>query len=124
VAGPANTFFCLTHHLLAAHQSTHCHFVTDSRFFKISSVHSDPVFSCCELDSHADTCALGCDFVPLSYTGRVCDVSPYNAKKGDCEKNVPIVTGATAYTCQTSGQTFILIINEGLWFSHKFSRFL
>jgi len=110
--------------LLAAHQSTHRRFVSDSRLFSISSVHSDPVFSRCEFDSHADTCALGCNFVPLSYTGRVCDVSPYNADKGGCEKNVPIVTGATAYTCQTSGQTFILVINEGLWFGHKLSHSL
>jgi hypothetical protein len=48
----------------------------------------------------------------------------YNANKGGCEKNVPIVTGATAYTCQTSGQTFILVINEGLWFGHKLSHSL
>jgi hypothetical protein len=110
--------------LLAAHQSTHRRFVTDSFLFSISSVHSDPVFSRYELDSHVDTCAHGCNFVPLSYTGRICDVSPYNAKKGHCEKNVPIVTGATAYTCQTSGQTFILVINEGLWFGHKLSHSL
>jgi len=96
----------------------------DFYLFSVSSVHVEPVFSRCEFDSHADTCALGCNFVPLSYTGRVCDVSPYNAEKGDCEKNVPIITGATAYTCQTSGQTFILIINEGLWFGHKLNHSL
>jgi hypothetical protein len=63
-------------------------------------------------------------FVPLSYTGRVCDVSPYNADKGGCEKNVPIVTGSTAYTCQISGLIFILVINKGLWFGHKLSHSL
>jgi hypothetical protein len=108
--------------LLAAHQSTHHRFVSDSCLFSISSVHSDPVFLHCEFDSHADTCALGCNFVLLSYTGRVCDVSPYNARKDGCEKNVLIVTSATTYTCQTSGQTSILVINEGLWFGHKLSH--
>ena len=112
-------FFSVTNRLLAAHQSSSRHLIPDFCLFSVSSVHVEPVFSRCEFDSHADTCALGCNFVPLSYTGRVCDVSPYNAEKGDCEKNVPIITGATAYTCQTSGQTFILIINEGLWFGHK-----
>jgi hypothetical protein len=92
--------------------------------FSISSVHSDPVFSRCNFDSHVGTCALGCNFVALSYTGRVCDVFPYNADKGGCVKKVPIVTGATAYTCQTSGQTFILVINEGLWLGHKLSHSL
>jgi hypothetical protein len=68
----------------------------------------DSVFGRCEFDTHANTCALGSNFVPLSYTGRVCNVSPYNADQGECERNVPIITGATAYTCQYSGETFIL----------------
>ena len=38
--------------------------------------------------------------------------------------NVPIITGATAYTCQSSGETFILVINEGLWFGTKLSHSL
>jgi hypothetical protein len=79
----------------------------------------DSVFGHCEFDTHADTCALGSNFVPLSYTGRVCDVSSYNADQGECKRNIPIISGATAYTCQNSGQTFILVIKEGLWFSHK-----
>ena len=29
-----------------------------------------------ELDSHADRCALGSNFIILHYTGRVCDVAP------------------------------------------------
>ena len=49
---------------------------------------------------------------------------PYNANEGACEKDMPIVTGATAYTCQSSGQTFILVINEGLWFGPKLSHSL
>jgi hypothetical protein len=51
-----------------------------------------------ELDSHADTCALGSNFVPLHLTGRVCDVSPYKSDAYDAEKHIPIVTAATAYT--------------------------
>jgi hypothetical protein len=76
-----------------------------------------------ELDSHADTCALGSNFVPLHYTGRVCDVSPYNSTY-DPERDVPIVTGATAYTDQHTGQVFISVINEALWFGDRLSNFL
>ena len=76
-----------------------------------------------ELDSHADTCALGSNFVPLHYTGRVCDVSPYSSTY-DPERDVPIVTGATAYTDQASGQVYILVINEGLWFGEKLTNSL
>ena len=108
----------------AAHQSSHHHFAPHPCLSSVSSVHVDPVFSHCELDSHADTCALGCNFVPLSYTGRVCDVSTYNVDNGACKKNVPIITGTTAYTCQSSRQTFILVVKKALLFGHKLSHSL
>ena len=77
-----------------------------------------------ELDSHAYTCALGSNFVPLHYTGRVCDVSPYNSNTYDPERDVPIVAGATTYTDQVTGQVYILVINEGLWFGEKLTNSL
>ena len=74
----------------------------------------EPVTGKIELDSHADTCVLGRNFVVLQYTGRECDVVPftdqYSAMAG-----VPIVTGATAFTDLDSGETIILVINEGLY---------
>ena len=78
----------------------------------------------CELDSHADTCALGSNFIPLSFTGRACDVSPYNADNYEPERDIPIISGATAYTCQDSGHTYILVVNEGLWFGEKLQNTL
>ena len=48
-----------------------------------------------ELDSHADTCVLGINFVILEYSGRVCDVYPYSSEY-NAIKDVPIVKGATA----------------------------
>ena len=85
--------------------------------------HSEPHFAHCELDSHADTCALGSNFTLLSYTGRECDVSPYNASH-EPERNVPIVSAGTSYTCQTSGITYILVIHEALWFGDKLQHSL
>ena len=74
--------------------------------------------------SHADTCALGCYFVPLYFTGRACDVIPYNAGAYEPERDIPIICGATAFTCQQSGETFSLIINEGLYFGDKLEHSL
>jgi len=69
------------------------------------------------------TCALGSNFVPLQYSGRVCDVSPYKSTY-DPERNVPIVSGATAYTDQHTGQVFVLVINEALWFGDRLTNSL
>ena len=67
-----------------------------------------------ELDSHADTVVLGRNSVIISYTGRECDVSPYSDTY-DAIKGVPIVSGATAWTCQFTGETYILVFHEALW---------
>ncbi len=110
---------------MAAYQSTQRRTATN-KFANISSYSSNISTTTAqnELDSHADTCALGSNFVPLHYTGRVCDVSPYNSNTYHPERDVPIVTGATAYTDQATGQVYILVINEGLWFGQKLTNSL
>ncbi|KAI2513139.1 Reverse transcriptase (RNA-dependent DNA polymerase) [Fragilaria crotonensis] len=40
------------------------------------------------------------------------------------ERDVPIVTGATAYTDQATGQVYILVINKGLWFGEMLTNSL
>ncbi|MFM8622587.1 MAG: hypothetical protein ACKOB3_04325, partial [Holophagaceae bacterium] len=82
-----------------------------------------PISGQIELDSHADTCVLGANFVILSYTGRVCDVAPYSPEY-DSIKNIPIVSGATAWTLPSTGETFILIINEAIWMGGSLSHSL
>ena len=72
------------------------------------------VYSRLELDSHADTIVLGRNCVILSQTGRECDVSPFTAAYNSIT-NVPIVTGATAWTSQNTGETYILVFHEALW---------
>ena len=66
------------------------------------------------MDSHADTCVLGPNFIILSSTGRECDVYPYTDSY-DGIKGVQIVTGATSWTNQASGETFVLVVHEALW---------
>jgi hypothetical protein len=99
--------------LLAAHCTSNRR-VAEMFLLRVASVNFEPIFARCELDTHADTCALGRNFTPLSFTGRVCDVSPYSSEHYKSEKNVPIITGAT----------YILVVNEGLWLGPKISHSL
>ena len=66
-----------------------------------------------ETDSNADTCCLGKNWIVLDYTMRTADVFPYDDSY-DPITNVPIVSGATAYT-DMDGTTFILVIHEALF---------
>ena len=76
-----------------------------------------------ELDTHADTCVLGHNFVVLSYTSRVTDVYGYSPELGAI-KNIPIVTGATAVDNPTTGETIILVVNEALWYGNRLDHSL
>jgi len=76
----------------------------------------------CEIDSHADTCCLGANFVPVYFSGKVCDVSPF-LDSMPIQSNVDICTGATAFEDET-GNTMILIVNEVLWMGDKMQHSL
>ena len=78
----------------------------------------DPIEGNVEMDTHADTCVLGKNFIVLHYTGRVCDVYPYTDTY-DGITGVPIVTGATAWTSPETGETFVLVVPESLWMPEK-----
>ena len=71
------------------------------------------------MDSHADTCVAGNNCTVLEYTGRNATVEAYSPDYPS--KEVPIATVATAYDCPGSGETFILIINEALYFGDTLS---
>ena len=66
-----------------------------------------------ELDSHADTIVAGSNCVVLSYTGRECDVAPYDGSY-EPARGIPIVHAATAWQSPHSGQVYILVLNEAL----------
>ena len=68
----------------------------------------------CEMDSHADTCVAGGNCVVLEYTGRSAEVEAYSPDYPS--KRIPIATVATAYDSPSSGATYVLIINEALYF--------
>jgi hypothetical protein len=76
-----------------------------------------------ELDTHADTCILGKNFVVESYSGRVCDVYAYSSTY-DAIKNVAIITGVTAIQDPSTGEVYLLVVHEGLWYGDKMEHSL
>jgi hypothetical protein len=67
-----------------------------------------------ELDSHADTSCAGANCHIIAFTDKVCSVSPFHPKYKALE-NIPIVRAATAYDDQSSGKTYMLILNQSLY---------
>ena len=63
-----------------------------------------------ELDSHADTTALGKGCLILQDTGRTVTVRGFDGSIGSM-KDVPIVTAAVAYDCPATFKVFVLIFH-------------
>ena len=76
-----------------------------------------------ECDTNADTCCLGKNFVILQYTTRLADVYPYDKSYKPIE-GVPIVSGATAWDDTLTGQTYILVVNEALYYGTRLEHSL
>jgi len=73
----------------------------------------------CEVESHAVTCCLGSNFVPiLYYTGKVwCYDAPFLSDLPN-QEGIPICSGANTFD-DGNGDTIILIFNEALWFGDQ-----
>lgn len=103
---------------------TDCHRIGGAQAIRVASTTlanlcpAEPVFGTNELDSHADTCVLGRNFIVAQYSGRECDVVPYSSDYA-AVTGVPIVTGATAWTDQHTGETWIIFIHEALWMAES-----
>jgi hypothetical protein len=67
-----------------------------------------------ELDTRADTICCGINWKLLNTTGQQCSVSGFH-DSFDSIPDVPVATAATAYTTK-DGTTYILIVNEALYF--------
>ena len=76
-----------------------------------------------ECDTNADCGVAGKNMIPLQFTMRSADVSGFSTELG-IMKDVPIVTAATAYTCANTGQTYILVFNEFLWYGTQMDHSL
>ena len=73
-------------------------------------------------DSNTDTCCLGKNWTILRYTSRTADIYPYNNTYTPIQ-DFPIVSCATAYT-NIYGITYILVINEALFYGEKLDHSL
>ena len=76
-----------------------------------------------EIDNHADTCCFGSNFLPIYFTGKVCDVSPFSDAYKPTQ-NVQICGAVTAWDDPTTGFTWILEFHQGLWFGTKLAHSL
>jgi Reverse transcriptase (RNA-dependent DNA polymerase) len=72
----------------------------------------------CEMDSHADTCVAGPNFMILEFTGEQCDVTPYTSDYQPIT-NVAVVNAVTAFTDASTGVTVILRFNQVLWYGKR-----
>ena len=117
------TFSDLIHTVVAANKTSNRQTSSINRVARMSNDSSQATFGRMELDTHADTIVLGSNAIIMQYTSRECDVSPY-ADSYEPIRNVPIVTGATAVTSQTTGETLILIFNEAIWMGARLDHSL
>ena len=74
-----------------------------------------------EIDSRADTCCLGENFMVESFTGQVCKVNGFMDQM--TVEDIPIATGITAYDIP-GGKTILLVFNQSLYFGPKMNHSL
>ena len=77
----------------------------------------------CELDSHADTVCAGKGFVMYEKPNRFVDVHPYSEEYQPL-KDIPITTAATVWTHETTGQSYLLLFHEALYFGDRLEKSL
>jgi hypothetical protein len=96
--------------------------VNNNRCFKINtfrSVSSNKT----ELDSHADTCVGGANCIFLEDSGEMATVHSFSGERKPFA-SIPIGTIATSWTDEGSGETFVLLFPESLYFGDLFPHSL
>jgi len=90
-----------------------------------SGLGHDNILNESHLDSHADTCAGGSNFVlmdPTQIDGYV-DVAPFSDEYSPLQ-DIPVATCVTAWTNPDSGKVFLLVFGQMLYFGDKLSHSL
>ena len=65
-----------------------------------------------ELDSHADTCVLGCNALIIHDYERPCEVTGYHAKEKP--RTCKTVSGVLGYSDPATGKPFYLVVNQAI----------
>jgi len=76
--------------------------------------HESTITGSCGLDSHADTCVAGSNCVVMEVTDQTVNVSAFAEVHG-VTQDVPIVTAATAFDDENTGDTYILILGQCIY---------
>lgn len=84
-----------------------------SRGLAVTETHHEFKEAWCELDTHADNCCVGANFVTLEHTSYTVNMTPFHPEY-QAIKNVPIVKAATAYISLITGENVILVVNQAL----------
>ena len=71
----------------------------------------------CELDSHADTCLAGRNFIAYEFTDQSVSIHGFDDNSNPV-KNVPVATCMTAITLP-DGETVILVVHQALYLGEK-----
>ena len=81
----------------------------------VSALDSEDEVGRTDLDSHADSPVVGMNAKILSYTGKHVNVWGFTKALGSRSK-VPVVNASVTYTCEYTGESVILLINNALYF--------
>lgn len=76
-----------------------------------------------ELDTRADTSCLGKNWRYISDEKQVCTVSGFHSTFKSL-REVPIVRAATGWIDPSTGESYLLFINQGLWFGEDLDHSL
>ena len=68
-----------------------------------------------EMDTHADTCCAGANWSLMEYTGEVCEVSPFLSSY-DPTQEIPVARCCTVWTSEETGEEYLLVADQMLWF--------
>ena len=78
------------------------------------------------LDSHADTCVCGANFVMLEREDQVAEFADVSPFLDDYEpiKDIPIASCATTWIDPENGQPHVLVLHQSLYFGNKLDHSL
>jgi hypothetical protein len=82
---------------------------------------NDSVVNRTELDSHADTCVAGANTIPLWYSDCHVCVSPFIGEY-QLLSDIPTASVATSWDHPETGETYLLVINEALYFGDRLNH--
>ena len=89
----------------------------------VSSVLSNPYFSRCELDSHADTCCFGANCYVVAKSNRTVDVTGFISDLGTVNE-VSIASCAVAFDDPLTYTTVVIIFHQSLYFGDRLQNHL